>query len=385
MNSRLDITDRLFPYHPSEEDKWLPYWVALSMVPRFGKAKLRVLAEFCEFEFEAIFRLSHSLLNSLGLDEEQIHALKHFPEKDIERVQRWLKSGKTHFAYPYHHPKYPQSLREISSPPILLFGIGNQERLHIPQLAVVGSRNPTEAGKKLAFDFAKNLTELGCGVTSGLALGIDSFAHKGALAHDANTVAVLGSGIDVCYPKRNIKLIEDIMTRGGCIVSEFIPGTKPLAHHFPRRNRIVSGLSLGTLVVEAAIKSGSLITAYYALQQDREVFALPGSVNNPLAQGGHHLIKQGAKLVENVSDILEEFPVFIEQVPKKSNKNIQKSKEQSLASDPLLDSVDYEATSIDLVAKRSGLPISVVLTRLLEYELRGLVASVPGGYIKLGD
>lgn len=385
MNSRLDITDRLFPYHPSEEEQWLPHWVALSMVPRFGKAKLRCLAEFCEFEFEAIFRLSKELLKGLGLDDEQIHAIKHFPLRDIERVQHWLKKSPNHFAFPYHHPKYPQTLREISSPPILLFGIGNVDRLHSPQLAVVGSRNPTEAGKKLAYDFAKNLTELGCGVTSGLALGIDSFAHKGALAHDANTVAVLGSGIDVCYPKRNAKLIEDIMLRGGCIISEFIPGTKPLAHHFPRRNRIVSGLSLGTLVVEAAIKSGSLITAYYALQQDREVFALPGSVNNPLAEGSHHLIKQGAKLVENVSDILEEFTFFVEQKSKNTNKNIQKSKDQCLASDPLLDSVDYEATSIDLVAKRSGLPISVVLTRLLEYELRGLVTSVPGGYIKLGD
>ncbi|WP_268408476.1 DNA-processing protein DprA [Alteromonas sp. a30] len=376
---------RFFPFHPSEEKSWLPYWIALSLVPRFSKMRLKCLAEFCEFDFEHIFRLGDDTLQGLGLDEEQIQAIKQFPNQDIERVQNWLSQDSGHFALTYHHPKYPHSLREISSPPLVIYGVGNVERLHQPQLAVVGSRNPTEAGKRLAFDFAKALTELGCGVTSGLALGIDSFAHKGALANDANTIAVLGSGIDVCYPKRNNALFANIVNQGGCIVSEFLPGTRPLSHHFPRRNRMVSGLSLGTLVVEAAIKSGSLITAYYALQQNREVFAIPGSVNNPLTQGGHHLIKQGAKLVESVGDILEEFSFFTNKQGSKPSKNIQKSEDQSLALDPLLDSVDYEATSVDLVARRSGLPISVVLTRLLEYELRGLVSSVPGGYVKLGD
>jgi DNA processing protein len=200
------------------------------------------------------------------------------------------------------------------------------------------------------------------------------------LHHGLPTAAVLGCGPDIAYPKRHQQLYYDIQQHGA-VISEFVPGTAPHASLFPRRNRIISGLSLGVVVVEAKIKSGTLVTAKYALEQNKEVFAVPSAIYNPNAEGCHYLIKSGAKLIENAQDILDELP-FLAKVLQKPHK-AQKTHNQVLASDPLLDNVTYSATSVDLIAKRTGMPVSDVLIQLLQYELRGIVASTPEGYVKL--
>jgi len=205
-----------------------------------------------------------------------------------------------------HDPAYPALLKEIADPPPLLFVRGDPAVLSRPQLGIVGSRNPTPGGRSLAEDFARSLSRCGLVVTSGMALGIDAAGHRGALRGGGTTLAVAGTGPDRIYPARHRDLARAIVEQGA-IISEFAPGTPALPSNFPRRNRIISGLSLGVLVVEAACRSGSLITARLAAEQGREVFALPGSIHNPLARGCHHLIRQGAKLVEDIEDIVEEL------------------------------------------------------------------------------
>jgi DNA processing protein len=202
---------------------------------------------------------------------------------------------------------------------------------------------------------------------------------------EGKTIAVLGTGIDQIYPRRHYELAARIIENNGTIISEFAPETPVRPDNFPRRNRIISGLSVGTLIIEAAIKSGSLITARYALEQDREVFAVPGNINNPLSQGCHYLIKQGAKLVACVEDINDEFQNLKIWKESESAKKLQINATESLASDLLLDSVDFEVTPLDVVAERSGIPVAQVMSQLLEYELRGLVTAVSGGYLKLGE
>ena len=221
----------------------------------------------------------------------------------VERA--WINS-------PHHHlvaftdPRYPASLRALERRPIALYVAGDAEILNDPQLAIVGSRNPTPAGRDTAFNFAESLAACGLAITSGLAEGIDSAAHRGALAAQGITLAVLGNGIDSIYPRSNQRLSEEIRFRGA-LISEFPLGTPPRRENFPQRNRIIAALSMGTLVVEAARRSGSLITARLAGDQNRELFAVPGSIHNPLSRGCHELIRQGAKLTETVADILSEL------------------------------------------------------------------------------
>lgn len=277
----------------------------------------------------------------------------------------------------YFDAHYPESLKQISSPPLLLFCKGQLDLLSSPKIAMVGSRSATPNGLTIASQLAYDLVETGFTVTSGLALGIDGAAHKGALASKGRTIAVLGTGIDVVYPKRHGFLFEQIQN-SGLLVSEFLPGSKPQASNFPRRNRIISGLSLGVVVVEAEIKSGSLITTKYALEQNREVFAVPGSIHSSLSQGCHFLIKQGAKLIENVDDILEEVSIF----PKSclyTNREQEKIKED----DPILEQLGFEVTPVDVIAQRVQLPIEQILPRLLDLELEDKIARVIDGYIKL--
>lgn len=360
-------------------------WLNLMRIPQFGKAKLAVLADYCANDFAKLTTLSIKEVLALGFNQDQAMLLTSLNRRQNTRIFSWLNNGNENYLLPLNHPAYPEQLRQLNSAPLVLFVKGNIEALASPQLSIVGSRNPSEVGKSNAFEFAKQLSALGFTITSGFAIGIDSFAHRGALAAEGRTIAVFGSGVERIYPRRNVDLVDKLLACGGCLVSEFFPDTAPKAQHFPRRNRLISGLSWGTLVVEAAVKSGSLITAYAALQQNREVFAIPGNILNPLASGCHHLIKQGAKLTEQVADIVEEFPEAKNDLLQTSEKKLQKSTKQRLATDLLLDSVEFDTTSVDQVAQRSGLPTSVVLTKLLEYELRGLVASVAGGYIKLGE
>ncbi len=259
---------------------------------------------------------------------------------------------------------------------------GNPAVLATPQLALVGSRNPSAAGRDLAHDFARHLCGAGLTVTSGLALGIDAASHQGALDGEGLTIAVTGTGLDRVYPARHRDLAHRIAQRGA-LVSEFVPGTPPLAEHFPRRNRIISGLSLGTLVVEAALASCSLITARLAAEQGREVFAIPGSIHNPLARGCHSLIRLGAKLVENVQDILEELGPMVSDMPYNtvlcSGENSVTGLDLDDNSLKLLDCVDFSPTSIDTLVERSGLTPEQVSSMLLVLELHNIVESASGG------
>lgn len=301
--------------------------------------------------------------------------------EQIERDMAWLADANNHMLCLYE-PCYPPLLRQIPAPPPILFVRGNLDCLSAHQIAIVGTRNPTVAGRETALQFASHLANAGLVVTSGLALGIDAEAHRGALLQQGRTIAIMGTGPDRIYPARHRQLAHEICEQGGALVSELPPGTTALPEHFPRRNRIISGLSLGALVVEASLRSGSLITARLAAEQGREVFAIPGSIHNPMAKGCHRLIRQGAKLVENATDILEELTPLAAAAVSPLPENLE-----TLVSKPELDE-DYqhllnnlgpEPVSIDLLVERCGLTPEAVSSMLLILELQGVIASVPGG------
>ncbi len=278
------------------------------------------------------------------------------------------------------HPAYPRLLAEIPDPPPLLFVQGDPGVLGRLQLAMVGSRNPTEGGARTARDFAAFLARAGLVITSGLALGIDAAAHEGALAAGRPTVAVTGTGLDRVYPARHHPLAHAIAAQGA-LVSEFPTGTPPRPENFPRRNRIISGLSLGVLVVEAAVRSGSLITARLAAEQGREVFAIPGSIHNPLARGCHALIRQGAKLVETAADVLEELGPPPGVAAETGAAEPTEAAPPALDADHLglLESLGWDAVSVDELVRRSGLTAEAVSSMLLILELEGYVVPAPGG------
>lgn len=272
---------------------------------------------------------------------------------------------------------YPPSLLEIADPPPLLYVRGNPALLLQPGLAIVGSRNATPQGNQTAESFARKLAATGLTVVSGLALGIDAAAHRGALAAAGNTIAVIGTGPDRIYPARNRELALQIAERGA-IVSEFPIGTPALAANFPKRNRLIAGLSRGVLVVEAATESGSLITARLAAEQGREVFAIPGSIHSPVARGCHHLIKQGAKLVETAADVLEELTISIACPSPAAPRPI-------IDEHPLLTALGHDPANLDELVARTGQAADQLLIALLELELSGQIAPLPGNrYQRLG-
>ncbi len=276
---------------------------------------------------------------------------------------------------------YPELLSNIPDPPELLYVLGDIDALHMPSIAIVGSRNPTRGGVRNAHDFASHLGKTGFTIVSGLAQGIDTAAHRGALDAGAPTVAFLGTGIDRVYPAANRDLAHEIVSNGA-LVSEFPLGTQPRGWHFPRRNRLISGASLGTLVVEAARRSGSLITARLAGEQGREVFALPGSIHNPLARGCHQLIRSGAKLVETSEDILGELAPLVGHLLQTAEESTQKDEPES-ARDPdyarLLEVIGHDPVSIETLSEQSGLTIDQVSSMLLILELDGKVDALSGG------
>ncbi|MFT4940207.1 MAG: DNA processing protein [Paraglaciecola sp.] len=370
-------------HEPSEHE--LVQWLTLEQVPRFSIKKLTAVLDTNGLQFADLFCASHSQLQAWGLSAIQSQVLRTPNLQFIENSLQWLAVDDGHFILPVDNACYSTRLLEIALPPLLLYCHGNIKLLKSRQIAMVGSRNPSISGKQNAQHFAQALVNSGWTVTSGLALGIDGLSHYGALAANGNTIAVLGSGIDYIYPRRHIQLSHSIVDKEGLIVSEFAPGMGVRAENFPRRNRIISGLAYGTLVIEAALKSGSLITARYAIEQDREVFAVPGNINNPLSRGCHYLLKQGAKLVETLDDINDEFQHLNFNTGEKDHPEAKKNRIQSLAEDKLLDSVDFETTPLDIVAQRCSMPVAQVMSLLLEYELRGLVTAVPGGYLKLGE
>ncbi|MFC1750489.1 DNA-processing protein DprA, partial [Pseudomonadota bacterium] len=292
------------------DENELSYWLALLHCPGIGPARFHKLIEYFSSP-QQVFDCTTEELKNSGLPVASLNWLRDPDWSSIDKDIAWLKADSSHHVIPLSAPEYPALLKETSNPPPMLFVKGDPEILQMPQLGVVGSRNPSSGGKENAHSFAKSLSQSGLTITSGMAMGIDTAAHTGALNGSGLTIAVTGTGLDRVYPARNRKLAHSIAEQGA-LISELPIGTPPLADNFPRRNRIISGMSLGTLVVEAAPRSGSLITAKLASEQGREVFAIPGSIHNPLARGCHALIRQGAKLIESEEDILSELGALIQ-------------------------------------------------------------------------
>jgi DNA processing protein len=345
----------------------LAAWIELSLVPGLGSSRFRSLLS--AFGLPAhVFGASRSQLCRVVPEALAASILDRKRGPEIEKAVRWAEDPK-HTVLTLADSAYPRPLLEIPDPPPLLYVAGNAELLSSAALAVVGSRNATPQGLKNAHAFARAFSDAGLAIVSGLAIGVDSAAHRGGLEGRGSTIAVLGTGIDVTYPRRNGPLADEILARGA-LVSEFPLGTEPHAGNFPRRNRLISGLARGCLVVEAALDSGSLITARLAADQGREVFAIPGSIHSPLSKGCHALIKQGAKLVESAQDVLEELGISARAAPRAP---------ESGAGHELLDKMGFDPCDIDELVGRSGLPAEVVSATLLKLELDGKIAGLPGG------
>jgi DNA processing protein len=360
---------------PTDVDE-LPYWLALVRMPGIGPVTAQALLQHWGSP-RRVFEAGDAALRIVGRPYGL--ANDYIRQPDWATVQldlEWLAQPHCH-AVTQHSALYPALLKQIADPPLMLFVRGNPDRLTDKQLAIVGSRNPTASGARTAAEFARHLAAIGLTITSGLAIGIDSAAHRGALAGDGHTIAVTGTGLDRVYPARHRDLAGEIIMHGA-LVSEFPPGTPPRPENFPRRNRLISALSLGTLVVEAAPQSGSLITARFAAEQAREVFAIPGSIHNPLARGCHTLLRQGAKLVETVQDILEELGALAAWEESQAAAP-SPAPEDSTDFVSLLGHIGFEPTSVDALVERSGLTADQVSSMLVVLELHGQVASAPGG------
>ena len=356
-------------------------WLILLRATGLGVAGFHKLLSAFE-QPEKILATSSAKLSELGFSKQTITAINHQNLEAVERDIEWADSADNHHIITLYDPQYPPQLKTISQPPPVLFVRGDPDYLRQPQLAMVGSRNPTAAGKRTASDFAKHLSNSGITITSGLARGIDGACHHGALQGIAGTVALVAHGLDIVYPAAHRALAEDISNHGA-VVSEVPIGTEPHRGLFPRRNRIISGLSLGTLVVEAALKSGSLITAKHAMEQNREVFAIPGSIHNPLSRGCHQLIRQGAKLVETAEDIIEELlPHLPTGITAVTETLINEKNEQTLDPDhqKLLKCLQYEPIAIDELVNCSGFSAAEVASMLLIMELEGHVVNEGGRY-----
>lgn len=354
----------------------LRHWLALSHI-NIGANKLLAFLEAGN-SLARLFELSDQSLQEHGFRPGLAKKLDSVSDELIEQDLEWFDSDRKHLI-PITSKNYPALLREIPDPPKLLFVHGDKSLLKAHQIAIVGSRNPTAQGQENTREFAKTLASAGAVITSGMALGVDGIAHQAALDKGQPTIAVVGTGLDRIYPARHKDLAIKISEQGA-LVSEFALGTPVKASNFPVRNRIICGMSLGTLVVEAAIRSGSLITARLAMEQGREVFAIPGSIHNTLARGCHSLIKQGAKLVETAEEIIEELGALAawqtEHNQQQESQDFVLEKEYQ----DMLNLVDDSTTSVDTIIQRSGLEIEVVSHMLLLLELNNYIASVPGGY-----
>ena len=355
------------------------------IVQYFDNPKNALNANECEWRATDI--LSANQLEKLFSDDSKF---------EVEQALQWGQAEQQGWLS-WADEDFPQRCLQIDDAPILLGYRGNKSLLNDPQIAVVGSRHASKAGKAIAEDFAHFLSDKGMTVTSGLALGIDAAAHRGGLQGLGKTVAVVATGLDRIYPASNKALGQQIVDEG-VMISEFALGSKPVSYHFPKRNRIISGLSYGTLVVEAALKSGSLITARTAMEQGREVFAVPGSIHNPQAKGCHQLIKQGAKLVESGQDILEELSTNLSEellgqktakvLPKQSSDNAQldmlnaienaNNRQDNKSDTGLLAFIEYDPVSLDELVVMSKLPVSSIQSELMLLELSGEVEAMSG-------
>ncbi|HET7202083.1 MAG TPA: DNA-processing protein DprA [Steroidobacteraceae bacterium] len=320
----------------------------------------------------------------LGLGASTVRSLIHPDRAALERDRTWLDAAPGRRLVTWGTGHYPPLLAQIPDAPLVLFVEGDAAALSLPQLAIVGSRNPTALGRDTAVQFARHLGGAGFVITSGLALGIDAAAHRGALEAGARTVAVVGRGLDAVYPPENASLARRVLECGGAMVTDVPIGVGPLRHNFPRRNRILSGLAIGTLVVEAALQSGSLITARLAAEQGREVFAIPGSIHNAVARGCHRLLRQGAKLVETVDDIVDELAPILGDTSRFLPPPAASGADQEAAPldkdyEILLDALGFEPASLDAIVSRTGLETGAVASMLLILELDGRVQQQPGG------
>ncbi len=350
-------------------------WLRLLETPGLGRSAARRLLAACGSP-EAVLATPAATLRELA-GAAVAQALSTPPPLYAERLaaaQAWRAASADHHVLILGDPAWPPTLLQTADPPLLLYVRGDLSALSRPSLAIVGSRQATAQGKDNARAFAQALGEQGYVVVSGLAQGIDAAAHEGALAGPAGTIAVVGTGLDRCYPPRHAELAARIAAHGA-VVSEYAPGTPPLPEHFPQRNRIIAALTQGTLVVEAALRSGSLITARLASEAGREVFAIPGSIHAPQAKGCHALIQQGAKLVESAEDILEEL--LGPAAPRQAVLPLDAT--QDTPTDPLLDALGPDPVTLDALQARTGWPTPELLAKLLDFELAGQVARLPGG------
>ncbi len=366
----------------------LEYWLALARVPGVGPVTFSRLVKHFGSP-RSVLEAGLLEWRALELKPEMLNYLKMPDWSSVEKDLQWLEYP-NHHILTLEHPAYPSHLRETHDPPPLLFVCGDYSLLSTPQLAIIGSRHPSPEGEMTALTFAKYLSKAGLTITSGLAMGIDTASHRGALEGSGKTIAVAGTGLDRVYPAQNHELAHQIAERG-TLVSEFLLGTPAKAINFPRRNRVISGISLGILVVEAATQSGSLTTVRHAAEQGREVFAIPGSIHNPLTKGCHALIKEGAKLVETANDIIEELLLYLPPLPMNGEKitltefapNTLRGRTTETDLDEtyqhLLEYLHHVPISVDHLAELSGLTAGEVSSMLLILEMRGLVASQAGG------
>ena len=351
----------------------LEAWLRLVETPLVGRDSARQLLAALASP-EAVFSASNTTLRGV-VGAELAAALAVAPEGFDERLERtwqWLhaEEGQARHILTLDDARYPQALLQTADPPLLLYVLGRAELLDAASIAVVGSRNPSAQGLDNARAFATHLSRGGYCIVSGLALGIDGAAHEGGLQGAGSTIAVVGTGLDRVYPKRHLELARRIAAQGA-MASEFGLGMPALPANFPRRNRIIAGLARGTLVVEAALQSGSLITARLAAEAGREVFAIPGSIHSPQSRGCHALLKQGAKLVESAHDILEELaPAAARPAPHAAA--------AAAPGNALLEALGHDPVSLDALVARTGWPPQLLNAKLLELELEGTVARLPG-------
>ncbi|MCL4107951.1 UNVERIFIED_CONTAM: hypothetical protein GTU68_016979 [Idotea baltica] len=377
----------------------LKAWIMLWRVSGIGPKKYQKLLNYFGNP-TAVFAANTSQMVEAGLSAKEANSVLAAKNDDqsVTTDLDWLEASDQHHIITLNCHEYPERLKQISDPPALLYVHGNLSILKDPQIGIVGSRNPTKSGNTNAYEFAKHLSQTGLAITSGLALGVDGASHQGAIDGNGPTIAVIATGIDRVYPAKHRELAHKIV-ENGAIVSEFPVGTHPDSRHFPRRNRIISAMSYGVLVVEAALKSGSLITARLAMEQNREVFAIPGSIHNPLAKGCHQLIRQGAKLVETAEDILEEMSSVIDlndHIYTKPDNGINSvepthngntSEKSTSTSDnnlnqeqqKLLDHMGFDPISIDQLVVTAELDAASIAAMLLILELQDYVTSNGGG------
>ena len=374
--------------------------LVLHRLPQVGAATYSKLVELFGSP-ESVLTQSLAKLQAV-VHEETLAVIKDFQSlgessKIAQKVFAdldWLNSQTDVHLVALADSTYPELLRQISKLPPLLFVRGDIHLLGLPQIAIVGSRNPSSGGAENAHRFAEFLAGNGFTVTSGLALGVDAAAHQGALAATGRTIAVMGTGIDLIYPSRHRNLAQQIIANGGALVSELPLESSANAANFPQRNRIISGLSYGVLVVEAAVQSGSLITAKTALQQNREVFAIPGSIHNPLARGCHQLIRQGATLVETGQDIVDQLQGMLGFQREKLTKMLQRAEKKteldhksldglSPAEQQLIHAMGYDPVNIDELVERTDIAVGSVAAQLIGLEIKGYVQQLGAGYQRI--